>query len=393
MEEPLASEFRMAAKHWYEIADRQWRDSHAIASKTRLPQVFRAGDPVDYRQEAFVERPSVVGELEGQIMLSTGCPGLILYGRRRMGKSTILRNLSLFLPSDVHVVTVSMQNPRAFQSLASLSHLLAAEVSKACSGTKLPTESPTELSQLFDWLAKVNAALDQSGHRLIIGLDEYEQIDEKIGEKVFTIDLLAALRESIQSHRRITWVLAGSHDITELNHAQWTSFLVSVRTIEVPPFTPQETRLLLTEPLRHSKLWPDESKRPRFDPAFWGDGGIERIQAETAGWPHLVQLVAENAVDMVNENQAGRLDSEMMEKVFDKSIVRGENVLRLLMQTESVLPGEWDYLLGFLRRDSQPPPDDETLYTSLRRRLLVEQESGQWRLRVPLMQRWLRARA
>lgn len=52
-----------------------------------------------------------------------------------------------------------------------------------------------------------------------------------------------------------------------------------------------------------------------------------------------------------------------------------------------------NYLRGFRRRDTQPPPDDEAIYTSLRRRLLVEEAGDQWRLRVPLMQRWLRQRA
>ena len=42
-----------------------------------------------------------------------------------------------------------------------------------------------------------------------------------------------------------------------------------------------------------------------------------------------------------------------MEQVLDKAVVRGETVLRLLMQTESELPGEWDYLLGFRRRDTR----------------------------------------
>ena len=41
---------------------------------------------------------------------------------------------------------------------------------------------------------------------------------------------------------------------------------------------------------------------------------------------------------------------------------------------------------------TQDPPTDEALYTSLRRRLLVVDDGGQWRLRVPLMHRWLRQR-
>jgi len=48
--------------------------------------------------------------------------------------------------------------------------------------------------------------------------------------------------------------------------------------VEIPPFSPEETRRLLTEPLRHSRLWKDDDpKRPRFAPGFWGEGGIERI--------------------------------------------------------------------------------------------------------------------
>ena len=53
----------------------------------------------------------------------------------------------------------------------------------------------------------------------MIGIDEYEQIDTKIGEGVFPKDLLATIRESIQQHRQIIWLFAGSHEIAELTHA------------------------------------------------------------------------------------------------------------------------------------------------------------------------------
>ena len=62
------------------------------------------------------------------------------------------------------------------------------------------------------------------------------------------------------------------------------------------------------------------------------------------------------------------------------------------MNPKEATPAEWAYLRGFRTRDTQPPPDDETVYQALRRRLLVEPVNGEWRLRVPLMQRWLRER-
>ena len=51
--------------------------------------------------------------------------------------------------------------------------------------------------------------------------------------------------------------------------------------------------------------------------------------------------------------------------------------------------GEWDYVNGFRTRELQTPPDDEAVYRSLRRRLIVANEGDLWRMRVPLMRRWL----
>jgi predicted AAA+ superfamily ATPase len=54
-----------------------------------VPQVFRAGDPVDRCQESFIRRDGLLGDLNRQLTLAGGCPGLVLYGCRRMGKSTL----------------------------------------------------------------------------------------------------------------------------------------------------------------------------------------------------------------------------------------------------------------------------------------------------------------
>ncbi|MFN7928808.1 MAG: hypothetical protein U0Y68_12825 [Blastocatellia bacterium] len=103
-----------------------------------------------------------------------------------------------------------------------------------------------------------------------------------------------------------------------MTHAEWTSALVSARTIEVTAFTLAETRLLLTEPLKHSSLWKDnEAKRPRFDAAFWGTeegSGIEFIHAQADGWPHLVQLIAETLVDLINEEQAAAVTPALLQR-------------------------------------------------------------------------------
>ncbi len=150
-----------------------------------------------------------------------------------------------------------------------------------------------------------------------------------------------------------------------------------------------ETRLLLTEPLKHSTLWQENApERPRFTPEFWGEGGIERIHQQTGSWPHLVQLIAEMVIDLLNEADTRQVDADLLQRALDRAIVRGHTVLYELVCRESFLPGEWDYLAAFRTNLTQPPPTDEAIHTSLRRRLLIAEENGDWRLRVPLMARW-----
>jgi hypothetical protein len=62
-----------------------------------------------------------------------------------------------------------------------------------------------------------------------------------------------------------------------------------------------------------------------------------------------------------------------------------------LLCPESTLSGDWEYLSTFRSATlSRYPMTNQS--QSLRRRLLVEEEAGQWRLRVPMMSRWLRKR-
>lgn len=387
---PLSTEFRKAAREWLVIAQRQLDAVRVAATREPKSQVFRAGDPVDREREAFVLRAAILGELERQVMLATGCPGLLVYGRRRMGKSTLLRNLEGLLPPRVHVVSLSMQEARAFTSLPDLVALISQRIAAV-----LPSgnESPADLKSFERFLGATQNRFEANDRRLLLAIDEYENLDSKIGEGALSEDLLAVIRESSQTHRRLIWAFAGSHGIDELVHARWPSYLVSARTIEVTPFEPAETRLLLTEPLKYSSLWrASKTEPPRFEPGFWGEGGIERIHAEAGGWPHLVQLIAETVVDLVNDAGGASVDGALVERALDRAVVRGNNVFLELLERESRLPGEWDYLRGFRRVEEQPVPEDEALDRSLRRRRLVVEEDGCYRLRVPLMGRWLRQR-
>ena len=394
--EPLAREFRTAAHTWLTQARRQLEHAETLLKRQSNPQVFRAGDPVDRDNEAFIPRSAVIQELEQQIMLSTGCPGVVFYGRLRTGKTSLLKNLTGFLPPYVVTIYVSMQNPEVFSSLrhfvTAIPHAIQAQLPELAP----PPADSDDLAGLHQYLTRCNTYLKTQQQRLLIAIDEYEVIDLKIGESVFPEDLLASLRESIQMHRSITWLLAGSHAIDELQHAPWTSYLISTRTVEMPFFSLAETRTLLTDPLQHSTLFQDPSlhtPRPTFTEAFWGPQGIQRIQQQTVGWPHLVQLLAETLLELCNQESAKQVDDALFARALDKAIIKGHNLFDYLLHHDaSNSANEWAYLSAFRHHDWQAPPEDQDIYQSLRRRQLVSEEKGQWRLHTPLMAHWLKQR-
>ncbi|RJQ69172.1 MAG: hypothetical protein C4519_21980 [Desulfobacteraceae bacterium] len=392
--EPLASEFRRAANAWFGIADGQLAELSKERRREPTPQIFRAGDPVRRDAEAFVVRTPIIATLENEIMAGAGCPGILLYGRRRVGKSTVINNLDGFLPGAVMSVVVSMQAPAAFTSENTLAGLLAREIGARYPAAQRIGPEPTDLITLYQFFSSCNTKLEADHRRLLICLDEFEELDEGVGKGRFTEGLPKTLRESVQSHRCITWLFAGSHRFIDLPHVPWSSYLVSLRTIEVPPFTEAETRLLLTDPLQHARRPEAREGVGMFGASFWEAGVVERIHGYTAGWPHLVQLVAATIVDLCNTLGIDHCGLDVLEKALDKSVTSGDTVMAELMFYRSEeYPSAWPYLTGFRTQELQSPPADDGLRMLLKHSLLIrETADGKWTLRVPMMADWLRNR-
>ena len=385
---PLPEVFRPAAQSWQQQAEQELILARRQRDKA-LEQVFRAGDPVDPDEEAFTPREAIIGQLEAHLTQPSGCPGIVLYGRRRMGKTTVLKNLPLLLPETMIPVFFSAQNPRVFSGPASLTRFMLRTVSERAEDLDFDLPATPGLVELMDMLDHWQTILAQQKRRLILCFDEYNNLDEKIAEGVYSVDLPATIRESIQSHRNIIWIFAGSHRIEELTKAPWTSYLVSTRTVEVPPFTPDETYLLLTDPLKFSPLFNADQERPRFDPAVWGTHGIERIQNDCAGWPHLVQLMAETIINYLREQGRDRLGEGEYAHCLDLAARAGHNLFHELIIKECAYPEEHTWLEGFTAKVHQKAPDHDPSLANLKRRALIRETDEGWTMIAPLMRHWL----
>ena len=101
-------------------------------------------------------------------------------------------------------------------------------------------------------------------------------------------------------------------------------------------------------------------------------------------------LLAETAVDIANDKAIHSLDKSHYGQIFDESVEKGHTVFDWLIVRECKNDKELGYLEGFRDKDYQPEPEDREVRQSLRHRQLCIEENGQWRLRAPLMGRWLK---
>jgi hypothetical protein len=82
------------------------------------------------------------------------------------------------------------------------------------------------------------------------------------------------------------------------------------------------------------------------------------------------------------------VDQVLLDDAIQEAVTAGDTVLWQLLHCESSA-AEWEWLKGFCHADALPIPEEEAVFLSVRRRWLVV-DAGQWRLRVPLLLRWLR---
>ena len=236
--------------------------------------------------------------------------------------------------------------------------------------------------------------------RVLIARDKYELLDERIAAGAMSVRLLATLRDAIQTHRRIRWLFSGVHHFSELPHAPWSSYLTAFRQVEVRPFSPAETHQLLTEPMRHAQAFGDRTPALAgffLETGFWPEPMIARIQHETQGWPALVQGVAKQVIARCNRDKVLRPSDEILAGALDAVLGSMDPTLQQLLLFYSNLPATekaaGEYLRGFRTADTLPPPTDGDIRRLLERHELISvTETGAWRLRVPLMLRWLRKR-
>jgi hypothetical protein len=286
--------FRPIAKDWRKIVANYISELTETANaRQEIDNPYVIGVPLTAQQELFVGRAEISTRIE-QLLLDRRRPPLLLYGQRRMGKTSLLNNLGRLLPSTIIPFFVDLQGPASHASdhpgfLYNIARAMLDSAEKQRNMVLPPLPRETLASDPFtrfdEWLDEVEEKLGKNTALLI--LDEFEVLDRALTEGRFKeAAVLGMLRHLIQHRPRFKVLLAGSHTLDELK--RWAGYLINVHVVHISYLNQDEARQLIERPVKDFAL--------RYE-----SKASQRVLDLTRGHPLLVQLVCAEIVALKNE--------------------------------------------------------------------------------------------
>jgi len=364
---------------------------------------YIVGDPV--YPPLLVGRKDVFDRI-GEVWVAKENPdSIILYGHRRMGKSSILRNLAQVAPQGSVVAYADMAGETSFVAstadlLLGLADRIYTAVRRVYSRTALPEPDPetytTQARAQFQLNRLVEAVRDTlAGRILILALDEFEAVEkavenEKVGKEIYQF-LRAKTQEPC-----LTLVFGGLHTLDEMSRDYQQPFYGSYENIRVSYLAHKDAWRLITNPTDDFAL--------NYEPE-----AVERVIAETGGQPYLVQQICRDALDHLNHElfdlelaREVRITLADVDAVLDDDFFRrgtvyfdgvwtqasdrdGRTLLRVMARRDE----RWT----FAELEATAGLDADALRRQLRwaerHDVLHKTASDRWEFHVPLMRRWI----
>ena len=393
-----AVRFRPIANSWYEIVTNYLQEqAKAVELRLEIDNPYIIGVPLTEQQEIFVKPVDLSGTYIStrieQLLLDRRRPPLLLYGQRRMGKTSLLNNLGRLLPSTIIPMFVDLQGPVSSASnYASFLYNIARSMENSAqrqSAFTLPslkreTLQDDPFTRFDEWLDEVEEALQEN--IALLAFDEFEALDDAIRKGRFDEqDVLGMLRHLIQHRPRFKVMLAGSHTLEEFQ--RWASYLINVQVVHISYLKQPEARQLIEQPVKDFTL--------RYEL-----NAVDRVLQLTRCHPFLIQLLCAEIIALKNEQNPSirRLATLAdVEAAIPEALSVGSFFFADIQSNQADAAGL--AILQFLAAQGegeivsrltilQSFPDKSDALNLLLQRELIEEVSEGYRFQVELIRRW-----
>jgi hypothetical protein len=380
------------SQRWQPVVD-QWQqvllnELETVTADTDTAAVenpYQPGTPLQLsRQELFKGRRELRDAVVNAL-LERHRPTLVLHGPRRMGKTSFLLQLPALLPGNTVPVFLDLQRPTATQSTAAFLYSIARAISRDARPYRLIVSLPqraafesSPFETFADWLEDVALPALQD-FNLLLTFDEFEKLGEAVESDRLEVQVFDELRYLIQHQARLALLFAGVQTLDELGPA-WSSYFINVKPLTIGYLNSAEAEELI--------------RRPDAGVDFklvYSDEVVDQIKTQTSGHPYLLQLVCSAVVEESNAQKTLQVDGRLLDAALDRALDQGEPYFHNIWH-EMAGPDGQPFLRQVAQADAPLPLGPHPALSRLVRRRILAQIDAEYRIEVPLVQRWLRER-
>ncbi len=263
---------------------------------------YKTGNPLELRDTIFKGRKDLSQRLALALNMSDYHPTFLLYGERRMGKSSILNHLPNLLEPSYLTIFYNLQRTGILSSITAFFTEMASSITQKLQskGMRVKGLDPATLDRASlkneaavyaafnKWLENVVQLLTWEKCVLLLAFDEFERLADA-GKKHY-IDLPLLLdwfRTIIQDYPAIVLLFSGVSTFNEMD-SDWDNHFVNVEFLKVSFLNTADTLELITEPVLG------------FPKTIFDAEVAEEILHVTHGHPFLVQAICEKTIRRLN---------------------------------------------------------------------------------------------
>ncbi len=352
---------------------------------------YIAGNPVR-GQSFFVGRTDILRDVQS-LLLNPRANAIVLYGQRRIGKTSILFELEQQLAeTGDHLPVYFDLHDKADLSLSEILYRLAEQISRYIEGG-MPDRRQFDSQGSFFRSDFLPDAVCRTKKKLIFLFDEFDVLDRPYKGQVGAT-FLPYLRRWIARTCDVHFVLAMGRRPDELS-AQMLNTFKHVQTRHVSLMDISESLGIVRQSEQNHSL-------------YWSDSGINRVCYWTKGHPYLTQLLCSEVWERLYDEgpaQPPTASADDVDLAIEATLEQGANAFQWiwngLTPAEKVVmaamagTGRLTYsrqmLRNILDHDGSSNFSRELAMApeGLLKRDLLRRSSGGYRFAIPLLKRWI----
>ncbi len=402
---PISHEWVTHIRRINQLFEEQQPDIASLENKL-YTNPYVPGAPISVSAVALFKGRRDVIERINIALRSGGKPTILIYGPRRMGKSSLLAHLpnDLLPPEYISIyfdAQGASQNEQSFFfGLATNIHAVMQDRSRRDIPTPLIKDYTQVPFTVFeDWLRRYISPLIQN-QKLFVTIDEFEKIGEAIRQteqidheirmnlrdpetrpkNAMTRAMLDHLRNIIQHKDEIVLLFSGVQTLEALA-PNAANYFLQVESIELSYLDEAAAKELVLEPVPV-----DFGRVPKYE-----NDALEEILHLSNRQPFLIQAMCSALVDIANEHELESITLAQVNKV--SNLVQKKFAFYFEEIWDSVdVPGQ-QFLVEIVRNNGQIDNGEHksVVVENLIRRHILRQTDTGYAFEIPLIRVWIAA--